>query len=345
MTAAPFTRTSLAAQAAYQDLVALHLDEAVVELRGKATRRTRNGRGYWYDRYRVGTEVKERYIGEDVPEIAERLASIDAVRARAAGRRQRAAALVRVLRAERYLPLDTNTGSLLSAMATAGVFRLGGVVVGTQAFRLYAAELGVAIPVGGSAMTQDIDIASFERLSIALGDVVERPIAEILSDFAFDDVPGLDPRAPAWRWRQTAGELLVEFLTPSFREDEDVRPLPALGVHAQSLHHLDFLLSAPIPAVGLYRHGVLVRIPRPERFAVHKLIVADRRRARGDALRAHKDREQARFLVGVLASDRPDDLAEAYETARTRGPRWSARLDATLTLMPDVRDVLEEVSR
>ncbi|MDN3720370.1 GSU2403 family nucleotidyltransferase fold protein [Roseibium salinum] len=44
------------------------------------------------------------------------------------------------------------------------------------------------------------------------------------------------PRKKTWRWRQTNRQALVEFLTPSFEQDEAIRDLPALGVNAQSLH-------------------------------------------------------------------------------------------------------------
>lgn len=52
--------------------------------------------------------------------------------------------------------------------------------------------------------------------------------------------------------------------TPSFHPEEDVRDLPALGVAAQSLHFLNFLIAEPIKAAALYRSGVLIQIPRPE---------------------------------------------------------------------------------
>ncbi len=90
--------------------------------------------------------------------------------------------------------------------------------------------------------------------------------------------------------------------------------MPALGVSAQSLHHLNFLIAEPIPAVALYRGGILVQIPRPERYAIHKLIVADRRKRGPDAIKAMKDRAQAEFLIEVMAEQRPDELAEAYNT-------------------------------
>jgi len=81
-------------------------------------------------------------------------------------------------------------------------------------------------------------------------------------------------KATTWRWRQSQSGLLVEFLTPSFEEAETIRMLPALGVQAHALHHLNYLLAEPIKAAAIYQSGVLVQIPRPERFAIHKLIVA-----------------------------------------------------------------------
>ena len=58
-------------------------------------------------------------------------------------------------------------------------------------------------------------------------------------------MPGVDDRQ-VWKWRQGRGEALVEFLTPAFGQ-EQVKPLPALGVSAQALNYLNFLIAEPIP--------------------------------------------------------------------------------------------------
>lgn len=116
--------------------------------------------------------------------------------------------------------------------------------------------------------------------------------------------------------------------------------MPALGVNAQALNYLNFLIAEPIPAVALYRSGVLVQIPRPERFAIHKLIVADRRKAGPDQAKARKDRGQAAFLIRILSEDRPDDLREAYQDALSRGPRWRARIEASLKRLPETEATL-----
>uniref|UniRef100_A0A9E8CSJ8 GSU2403 family nucleotidyltransferase fold protein n=1 Tax=Bosea sp. NBC_00436 TaxID=2969620 RepID=A0A9E8CSJ8_9HYPH len=73
---------------------------------------------------------------------------------------------------------------------------------------------------------------------------------------------------------------------------------------------------------------------------IHKLIIADRRRDGPDSLKAHKERMQASFLVGILAEDRPDDLHDAYADAMGMGPQWRDRIGATLKRLPEVRALL-----
>jgi hypothetical protein len=319
--------------AAWTDLLRMLKDNRLSGLRGAPKLKTIGKKHYWYEQYRLGTEVVDRYIGEDTPELRDRLARQGEIAQQAKTSERERARLMRVLRAEGYLMTDARTGQVLSAMARAGVFRLGGTLVGTQAFKLYEGELGVRIGFDQSAVTDDIDIASFERLSVVLGDRVEESLADVFSQLKFEPAPALEP-GKVWRWRQTDRTTLVEFLTPSFGEDEGIRELPALGVSAQSLHFLNYLIADPLQVPLLYRSGVLVQVPRPERFAIHKLIVADRRRDGPDELKARKDRAQAAFLVDALGDERPEDLADAYRTALANGPAWRTRLAATLARMP-----------
>lgn len=337
-----FTRHSSIAHAAYHDLLRSLRDDSVSDIRGTPTRVERNDRTYWYDTYRVGSDVKKHYLGEDCEELRGRLEQHKTLKAQQEDRRRNRARLVRLLRAEGFLGLDAATGSLLSAMATSGVFRLGGTIVGTHAFRLYEGELGVRFDMDMTAHTDDIDIASFSRLSLVLEDTASPPLEDVFRDFDFMAQPTLTA-GRTWRWKQTRGNTLIEFLTPSFGEDEDVRELPALGVDAQGLHHLNYLIAEPINAAVTYRSGVLVQIPQPERYAIHKLIVADRRRPGENALKAEKDRRQAAFLIEVLSQDRPDELNDAYEDALSRGPKWRSRIEASLDRMPKTQRLLREL--
>lgn len=325
---------SSTAQAAYHDLRRSLMDDQVATIRGTPKQEERKGRNYWYDTYRIGDQVKKAYIGEDTPEMADRIAnhvrlSQDA-KLRAEGRTR----LVRILRAEGFLPVVGTSGRLYSVLARTGVFRSGGTVVGTHAFRHFEGELGIRLAQDEVAQTNDLDIAQFERLSLALDDHVEEPMAKTFADLDFSPVPSL-PGSAIWKWRQTQTDTYVEFLTPSFRPEEDIRNLPALGVSAQSLHFLNYLIAEPIKAAALYRSGVLIQVPRPERYAIHKLIVSDRRRTGPDQLKSRKDRAQAALLIEALAEDRPDELREAYEDALSRGPQWRAHIAATLKRMPE----------
>lgn len=320
-------------QSAYHDLLRMLRDDRVAEVRGAPTRVTVKGRVFWYDKYRIGNEMAQRYIGPDSDALRARLGRTATLKAERDARRKQQSRLVRILRAEGYAPTDARTGSLLRAFALAGVFRLGGTLVGTVAFRHYEGELGVALGFDQLAQTGDIDIGSFERLSFAIGDDVETPLADAFADLKFRPVPSPE-HGRTWRWDQAGGETLVEFLTPADR-DEAIRELPALGVSARALRHLDFLLEDPIPAISLYRSGVLVQIPRPERYAMHKLIVAERRQGGPDTSKARKDRAQAALLIAVMAELRPDELRDACEQAVERGPQWRKRIEASLARMPE----------
>ena len=333
------TPLSSISRSAYTDLVRLMKDDLMAGAEGKPALKQRGGRGYWYAARRVGSEMRFSYLGEDSEETRARVGRIAELREAAGERRKERSRLVRLLRAEGMTPVDRATGSILSALADAGTFRLGGTLVGTNAFRLYEGELGLRLPLGGMATTGDIDVAQFEKLSVALEDRVDPSLAQTFTDLKFEPVPALD-RGRTWRWTQGGSGQLVEFLTPAFGE-ETLRELPALGVSAQALNYLNFLIAEPVPAAALYRSGVLVQIPRPERFAVHKLIVADRRRDGAGSLKAAKDREQAAFLVEALAEDRPEDLAEAYRTALAVGPRWREHVSRSLARLPRTRERIE----
>ena len=198
------------ATSAYTDLVRLLRDDATAGVEGKPTLKPRGDKAYWYAARRVGRDMRFFYIGEDNEETRTRVERIEELRATAKERRQERSRLVRLLRAEGMTPTDRATGSILSAMADAGTFRLGGTLVGTNAFRLYEGELGVRLPLGGMANTGDIDIAQFERLSVALEDQVDPALADTFSALKFDPVPDIDP-SKTWRWSQGGSGQLVEF--------------------------------------------------------------------------------------------------------------------------------------
>lgn len=219
---------------------------------------------------------------------------------------------------------DAQTGKVLNALARSGLFRLRGVLVGTHAFRQYPGLLGVTLPEALGA-TDDIDLAQFQSISIALDDHLDPTLAETLKQVGhFIARPSIHQHATAWQ--DTSSHIEVELLTPNEGPDRDEPlELPSLGAFATPLRFLDYLIHQPIPAAVLYRSGVCVNIPRPERYAIHKLIVAVRRHATSLA-KARKDIEQASALIDVLSEDRPDELEQAFVDAWLRGDEWRRAL-------------------
>jgi hypothetical protein len=132
--------------------------------------------------------------------------------------------------------------------------------------------------------------------------------------------------------------LRVDFLTPNTGKDSDApEKLRALSTDAQPLRFLDFLIRESEPAVLLHDAGVLVQVPTPQRYALHKLIVA--RRRVGGTGKETKDLRQAEGLLTALAAKRPRDLKSAWVEATARGAKWERLIGEGLgSVDPLVRD-------
>jgi hypothetical protein len=298
---------------------------------GVFTAKLVRGRRYWYFQNSSANGRRQTYVGPEAPELLERIAAHRAAREYQRDQRSLVAMLVRTAGLPRPL---APIGDVVAALADAGVFRLRGVLVGTIAYQSYSAMLGVRLPAA-MMQTNDIDVAQFADVSAAAGDATQ-PIPDVLRqvDPSFRPVPNIHPqRAVSYL---ATSSLRVDFLTPN-RGWETEQPLwlPALGTDAQPLRFLDFLIRDPEPAVLLHGAGVLVLVPAPQRYALHKLIVA-RRRREGDAKR-DKDRLQAQALLDVLVRRRPHELRSAWVEAFGRGKTWQRLLGEGL-LHPAIRD-------
>jgi hypothetical protein len=316
----------LTLQTLYQDLLQAHLDRPLADMAGVPHLRGTGGKKWWYVTVRgPGGAHQQRFIGPDTDEVRERIARWKSVAEDERAFRRNASEKARALRAARLPALDMQTGKTLRALAQAGTFRLGGVLVGTHAFRLYDFALGMRLSAGAVAITADVDVASFSRLSLAIEDHSDPDLPEVLDALGMMPIESLHRGKPV-RWRLPGSDFVVDFLTPSFEENQSPQKLEALGVWAQGLHFLNFLIRDPIPAVALYREGVLVQIPAPERYAIHKLIISSRRVGPGRA-KANKDLAQAGLLIEALTEQRPEELRSAHEEALDAGKAWRDALE------------------
>ena len=332
---------SLSVHTTYQDLVQTLAQASTSELLGSPQKKTVGPASYWYMRQRIGTKTVDRYVGPDTQEVRARIEEAKAKASTLRDTHKRTGLLCAQLRAAGVPTLDRGTGKVLSAMAKVGTFRLGGTLVGTHAFRLYSAELGVRLDALLAA-TEDVDIAAFERLTMVIEERVGEDLERAFRDLGLEPMPGLAHKQRPTRWTMRGGGTSVDFLVPKMRHDAEVLKLEALGVYAQALSFLNYLIADPISAVAIYRSGVLVQIPRPERYAIHKLIVAQRREGSAKA-KAKKDLDQAEALIQVLAEDRPAELEEAFETAMAKGQKWQRAIKRSLRQRPEIARRLESL--
>jgi hypothetical protein len=334
--------TSLVAQTTYAELLerceANSFNQAF-SVEGTFSPKTIKDRRYWYFQTSTAHGRVQQYVGPETPELLERIEHHRQTRDDERERR----ALVSALTRSFGLPAPIGPiGDVVAGLARAGVFRLRSVLVGTVAYQSYPAILGVKLS-NSLLQTSDVDIAQFTSVSVAVGDQTP-PMLEILRgvDKTFREVPHTAGNRYTTSYIGKGG-LRVVFVTPNEGPDTD-RPqsLPALKTDAQPLRYLDFLIHEPVKAVMLHGSGIFVYVPAPERFAVHKLILA-LERPPGVAKR-DKDVAQAGALIIALVEKRPEDLRLAWEEAYERGPQWRKLLLGGMKQLPsDARDSLLRV--
>lgn len=302
---------------------------------GRFFTRSHGGRDYWYHRvtnadlaHRNG-ESRIRYVGAcDDADIESktrrpRVASIDLpqLRHRAETLRQRG-----------FTSPTYMEGQVLKALSEAGVFRLRSVLIGSVAYQAYSGLLGFRLPCA-SLRTDDVDIAVDFGVSNLIDDTCD-DIWEALRkvDPSFSPKPHLDDHTTMATFTASTG-FQVEFLTTHRGSDEHtgrLSRLSSLGPHMGGvpLRYLDFLMRHPVRSVVLYETGLSVTVPAPERFAIHKLIVAASRRAGNPKI--SKDLAQAAELINAHAQNGwIGKVQSAWTEAWERGDTWRSRLSAS----------------
>jgi len=215
---------------------------------------------------------------------------------------------LRMLRREGYNVVDPRTYGTIASLSNHRVFSTAGLLIGSHAYGILLNKLGVR---AAAYSTEDIDIARAAALAL------EQPPSEGLlgmlkdSGIEFVEVPALERRSPPTSYKQRGrSHFHVDLLVASPNETFPIVPVPELKAHATGLPYLDYLLAESQPAMLMAREGCCaVRVPLPERFAVHKLIVSRLRNERGT--KSEKDVLQASVLVAALAETHPGAIEDA----------------------------------
>ncbi|MGH7296196.1 MAG: GSU2403 family nucleotidyltransferase fold protein [Polyangiaceae bacterium] len=217
---------------------------------------------------------------------------------------------------------------IVDALARAGIFRAGALLVGSHAFVSIGASLGVTWS-GDTIATADVDISRDAFVTIACESLRAIDIPGVLQqvDPTFFLVPELDLKTPSSSMMSRSRGVKVDLLTTA-KTPRDARPrvIAALGLAAQPLRYMDYLVLDEVArALFIGPHAILVNVPHAGRFALHKLAVSVLRAGGPSSIKAEKDRRQAEALILALAERQPGALALAADAARAHRDRGLAR--------------------
>ena len=308
-------------------LTALEAARTIGDAPGTFVTKSIKGQTYYYFQHAApGGVLRQLYIGRKGPAVDAAVRRFGEERRVRAEERSAVHRLCAQLRAGGAARTDAAAARVLSALAAAAVFRLGGVLIGTHAFIVLGNVLGVRWEQG-LLRTDDVDIAAEQTLAVAIPDLrADIPEALASLEMGFLPVPGLSPKDPSTSFKVRGRSLRVDLLTPLVgRPRARSVVIPRFKAAAEPLRYLDYLFENFQPAAVIDGGGVLVNVPDPARFALHKLLVAPRRPVALHT-KSEKDLRQAAQLIEILARDRVGDLALAWEHLRRRGAGWTRAL-------------------
>ncbi len=314
-------------------LVALEARRSIGSLPGSFVTKKLKGATYYYFQYsEPGGKVRQAYVGRKDRALDAFVERQETERRAARADRESVLALCAALRAGGATTTDAASARVLGALADSGVFKLGAVLVGTHAFVTLGNVLGVRW-VGGASRTEDVDLAVGRTLEVAVPDLRSNVPAVLEGlEMGFLPVPGFAPNRPSTSFKVRGRGLRLDIVTPSTAPGDRPVPIPRLHAAAAPVRFLDYLIENVQPAAILDGGGVLVTVPQPARFAVHKLLVAQDRPAAFQA-KARKDVAQAARLIEALQELRPGDVETAMVQAQRRGKAWRAALERGVVLL------------
>lgn len=343
MAAAVYRELPAAAQTAYAELYELvqvaEASRSPASVTGTVAWKTIKGSRYAYWAFKeVDGRKREYYLGPAGP-------AIEAIeRARATGApaldavaRQAAAAL-----AQGCVATPPKHFRIVKRLSEYQFFRAGGLLVGTHAFLALGNQLGVAWGTGTRTLDPDFAHAGpGGNVSVALPADLRSNAHDALTSLEHGFLPALggSKGMASLYVSEREPELRVDFLTVPRRAGRNEVHAPELGIALSPLKFLDYLIERPSQAVLLDRaDAVLVNLPDPARYGLHKLIVAYERGTRHP--KHGKDIAQALALIDWHLQRAPHALHDAWADLAARGEGWIKRARASLDLAPKERSEL-----
>ena len=337
-----FAPLSLNAQTAYAEafdtVLARTTMRSVADLNGSFAQKQVKGAAYWYFQFRdIDGRVRQIYIGPDGERIQKLIAERDAAPAETADRLARSAL---ALGCAGILPKHF---AIIRRLSEYGFFKAGGVLIGTHAFISMGNMLGVAWRDG--ARTQDVDFAhAGKSISIGLPADIQVDIHAALDslEMGFIPIQSFSGDSGATYLNPKEPELRIDFLAPTNRGGDSAFNFERLNVALQPLKFMEFSLESTTQTALLSRDGaVLINIPSPVRYGLHKLLVYGER-TEAFRTKSAKDLLQSAALLSYYAENDADALKQGLDDLLSRGPGWRKRAEQGIKALLKIEPAIEE---
>lgn len=330
----------------FEQVRAAELSRSVRDLPGSFNKKTVKRRDYWYWQVRDLRGVNRQvYLGPDDERLAKLIDLHGHGRTAAAGD---LAALVSACVALGCQGVIPQHFAVINRMAEFGFFRAGGVLIGTHAFIAMGNMLGVRWASGWR--TSDVELAhAGKNVSLALAEGVKVDLHDAITSLEMGLLPQRSLAAGTGATYITARkDIRVDLLTVARRKDE-VHRFEPLNVSLQPLKFMEFSLEQTTQTVLISNEqAVLVNLPAPMRYALHKLVIMGERE---ESFRAKiaKDAGQVAALVEHGLLHTPAALRATAKDLMGRGPGWRKRALEGLTYVkashPEIARELEKLLR
>lgn len=338
---AAYEPLSLSAQTAYSQLLdaaqAAEISRSIASLPGSFASKKVKGHIYWYFQYtEISGKLRQVYVGPDSERVRGLIAQRQSPAAHSALEPLARSAIA--LGCEPLLPAHYK---VIRRLSDYGFFRAGGVLVGTHAFLAFGNMLGLRW--GDTSRTQDVDFAhAGKQMAIALPSDVDIDTHGAVESLQMGFLPIINSsgKVGGTYLNSRDPDFQIDFLTPLHRGGDAPYEHPRLKVVLQPLKFMEFSLEDMQQGVLFCADGaVVVNVPHPARYALHKLIVFGERPV-ARALKANKDLRQAAALLAYFRANSDWDLQAAWVDLIGRGPGWVSRVqrgrDALAKLAPEL---------
>ncbi len=325
-----------------QAVLASEMNRSIGHLAATFVRKNVRTRDYWYLQYNnLGKKVQE-YLGPDSAVLQAVIKRFELEKQKITPDVSMRSTLIRMIVQGGGVQADNLSAKILHHLAGGGLFKANAVLVGSHAFICYANMLGVNWRQG--THTHDIDLAYDKNMAVVIQNQPNINLPTLIdnAEMGFHPVPGFSHKQASTSFKMRGKEICVDILTPLVGPDKSGPIfLQALGMAAEPLRYLDYLVEDTESAVVLFGEGVLVNVPTPARYFWHKLIIMQERSSIWK-IKIQKDRAQCVQLLEVLIDLRLSDLKIAWVALGKKNKKWQTYAKKGLKLILEKRDDLKQ---